>query len=183
VSANATLLAMCLVSLALHAAASRLHFVSPAGTPPGMRGIACLFLVCGAMNVSVLASASIDWRLAAVALGLYVVALALFLAAIHANRAQPLSVVFSRDQPTHLVAIGPYRLMRHPFYGSYCLTWLAGAIGAFSPVLLTCALVMFIVYVRAARFEERKFLSSSLAREYARYRATTGVFAPRTARR
>ena len=54
--------------------------------------------------------------LAAIALLVYGKALALFWSSIYVNRTEPLSVAFNNDQPGHLIAHGPYRHIRHPFY-------------------------------------------------------------------
>ena len=115
---------------------------------------------------------------ALIAASLYGTGLALFWWAIRSNRAHPLSAVFSRDLPEHLMDRGPYRFVRHPFYCSYLLTWIAGFVGTGQIWLLPTAAVMFAVYLRAAHLEEKKFTQSSLAVDYERYRSRTGLFLP-----
>jgi protein-S-isoprenylcysteine O-methyltransferase Ste14 len=115
---------------------------------------------------------------AVVAMALYLGALGLFWWALSANRAKPLSAVFSPDLPIHLTQAGPYRFIRHPFYASYLLTWVAGVIASGYPWLLLTVVVMGIIYLRAAQTEERKFSASPLARQYEFYRSRTGLFTP-----
>jgi protein-S-isoprenylcysteine O-methyltransferase Ste14 len=117
------------------------------------------------------------WRFAA-ALALYAFSLALFWWCIGVNRGRPLSLAFSADPPRHLVAAGPYALVRHPFYASYLLCWAAGALAAGEPLLIATVLGMGWLYHRAALAEEAKFAASPLAGEYARYAARTKRYVP-----
>ena len=162
--------------------AIRRFFVAPGEPQAGMRAIAGL----GAAS-ALLQLAALSWRVAtplpfgpfqAVGLALFVVALSLFWAAVWANRPKPLTLAFSADTPQHLVAWGPYRRIRHPFYTAYLAAWIAGAFSAGAPELLLTAVAMGMLYVRAARSEEAKFARSPLANEYAAYRRRTGMFWP-----
>lgn len=117
--------------------------------------------------------------MAAVALILFCTSFALFWICIRVNREKPFSVAFSADQPEHLMTHGPYRYIRHPFYASYSLGWIASIIATGQPWLLLSLLVMGTIYYRAAAAEERKFASSNLAAVYADYRRRTGMFIPR----
>ena len=112
-------------------------------------------------------------------LGLYLISLALFWLAIRVNRKKPLSTAFSLDQPEHITRRGPYRFVRHPFYSSYLLAWISGAIGSAQAWLWLTVLAMVVIYYLAARMEEQKFMASSLAEEYTQYRYRTGMFIPR----
>jgi protein-S-isoprenylcysteine O-methyltransferase Ste14 len=156
----------------------RHFFVQPAGLTTGMQVTKWFGLIFSVLHLSLLLFHPLpaeDGRLAA---ALYLASLGLFWWAIHTNRAKPLSAVFSPDPPLHLVKRGPYRWIRHPFYTSYLLTWSAGVV-ATGRVWLICSLViMTIIYWRAARQEEAKFLRSALASVYAAYRSRTGLFAP-----
>ena len=121
----------------------------------------------------------IGWAPGMAALGLYVLSLAAFWWAVASHARQPPSHAFSADLPEALVRHGPYRLVRHPFYASYLLTWSAAFVATQAwPLLLPLAL-MSAIYVRAAHQEERKFEASPLAGHYAEYRARTGMFLPR----
>jgi protein-S-isoprenylcysteine O-methyltransferase Ste14 len=108
----------------------------------------------------------------------FVAALGLFWWAVRANKAKPLSVAYSRDSPQHLMQDGPYRLIRHPFYSSYCLCWIAGPIVAGQPLMWVAILLLFPFYFLAAKAEETKFLRSSLAEDYRLYKKRTGMFFP-----
>ena len=80
--------------------------------------------------------------------------------------------------PAHLMTTGPYRVVRHPFYCSYLLVWLAGLVATAKWWLALTVAIMVAIYLRAARFEERKFLDSALARHYRDYQARTGQLVP-----
>ncbi|MEP7341031.1 MAG: isoprenylcysteine carboxylmethyltransferase family protein [Acidobacteriota bacterium] len=118
---------------------------------------------------------------ALVGLLLYCASFALFWVCIRINRAAPLSIAFSTDKPAHLITRGPYRYVRHPFYASYSLAWMAGIVAGRQPWLLISLLAMGAIYYRAAALEERKFASGNLAAAYEEYRRHTGMFIPRLA--
>jgi protein-S-isoprenylcysteine O-methyltransferase Ste14 len=154
-------------------------FSQPAGLTTGMKVIS----VCGAVFAilhlaAILLAPAIPANRGATGGFLYVLALGLFWWAIRANSPRPLSAAFSPDSPQHLVERGPYRWMRHPFYCSYLLTWLAGVIASGMIWLIPTVVVMLAIYVRAARMEEEKFTHSPLASKYERYRAHTGLLLP-----
>lgn len=116
---------------------------------------------------------------AALALFIFCVSFVLFWSCIRVNRERPFSLAFSTDKPQHLMARGPYRVVRHPFYLSYSLGWIAGIIASGRAWLLLSLAVMGTIYYRAAVAEERKFASSRLAAAYADYQRRTGMFIPR----
>jgi len=122
------------------------------------------------------------WRYA-VALPLYVVSLTMFWCCVRINRAQPLSLAFSNDRPAHIVTRGPYAWVRHPFYLSYLLCWIAGALATGQWALLATVALMGWIYRRAAVKEEAKFTASPLAEEYRRYALRAGRFVPTPWRR
>ncbi|HET9647912.1 MAG TPA: isoprenylcysteine carboxylmethyltransferase family protein [Microlunatus sp.] len=105
-------------------------------------------------------------------------ALALFWSSIRVNREQPLSLSFSTDRPDHLITRGPYRLIRHPFYLSYLLAWSAAPVATRRWWVGVGPVIMAVLYRRAARFEEAKFLASPLAECYRDYQRSTGMFLP-----
>jgi protein-S-isoprenylcysteine O-methyltransferase Ste14 len=113
------------------------------------------------------------------AVTLYGLALGVFWWTIAAHRIKPLAACFSKNEELHLVQHGPYRFVRHPFYCSYLLAWLAGAVGTLNIWLGLTFVAMFVLYLVAAVDEEKKFASSSLAEEYAHYCGATGRFLPR----
>lgn len=119
-----------------------------------------------------------DARFAA-AMALYAVSLLLFWWCVAVNRTRPLSLAFSTDRPHHLMAEGPYAVIRHPFYLSYMLCWIAGTLASGCWPLAATIAIMGWIYRRAAVAEEAKFAASPLAEAYRRYAAATGRFLPR----
>jgi len=113
------------------------------------------------------------------AASLYVASFSLFWSAVSIHRRRPPTLCYSSDLPEHLIVAGPYRWVRHPFYTAYMLAWLGGIVATRQPWLLLSLLLMSVLYVRAARLEERKFAASPLATEFADYRNRTGMFLPR----
>lgn len=132
-----------------------------------------------AANLQVLiAHGPIGWQPGVLALAFYGIAFAGFWWAIATHRHRPPTHAFSSDDPVDLVCRGPYRVVRHPFYSSYLITWSAALIATRELVLLAPLGVMTVIYWRAARLEERKFDGSRLAAQYRAYRARTGMFLP-----
>ncbi|WP_293371234.1 isoprenylcysteine carboxylmethyltransferase family protein [Nevskia sp.] len=116
------------------------------------------------------------------ALLLGAMSLSLFWWAIRTNRRRPLSFAFSDDLPEHLVCDGPYRCIRHPFYTAYLLGWLITPVATRELLMLVPFAVMTVIYIAAARVEERKFEATRLGEAYARYRGVAGMFWPRVRR-
>ncbi len=171
-----TLLLCCLASFGW---AVQKFFVRPEQITPGLRMTLLAGVIFAALHFAVIFQ-TLVWSEAAVmaAAILYCAALSIFWWTISANRAKPLSACFSRNEELHLVQDGPYRFVRHPFYCSYLLTWLAGAVGTLNFWLGVTFLIMFVLYLTAARQEESKFATGPLAEAYARYRRSTGRFLP-----
>ena len=155
-------------------------FVQPSGNTPGMRVTKACSGIFALLHLAAILSAKNSSPLTfCVAVALYGTALALFWWAIATHRQNRLSAVFSSDLPTELVDRGPYRYVRHPFYSSYLLTWLAGVPASGMLWLLGTFVVMFAIYLKAARMEEDKFRRSNLAAAYDAYRSQTGQFFPK----
>jgi protein-S-isoprenylcysteine O-methyltransferase Ste14 len=110
---------------------------------------------------------------------LLLAAISLFWWSVHTCRSRPLTAIGQNDQPAHLLQAGPYGAVRHPFYASYTLFWIAGWVASGSTIAMIGAATMLCVYVTAARCEEHKFGRSPLASEYAQYRRRTGMLVPR----
>ena len=154
-------------------------FYKPSGDSSGMRVIRLCGTLFGFLHLTaILATPDAVGRRALAAALLYAVSIGLFYWAIRANGQRSLSAAFSPDAPAHLVDWGPYGWVRHPFYCSYLLTWIAGYVATGRWWLLPTVAVMIFVYDRAAKMEEAKFAASSLRGEYARYCAVTGRFFP-----
>lgn len=170
------LLAGCLFSFAW---AMRRFFLQPAGLTPGMQAIKYCGIAFGLLHFAAIAATPGVSTLRGVAgAALYLCALSLFWWAIRASQARPLSAAFSPDLPGHLVAHGPYKLIRHPLYCSYLLCWLAGWLVTARIWVAPTVAAMLVVYLAAARQEEKKFMRSPLAESYSRYRGQTGLLIP-----
>jgi protein-S-isoprenylcysteine O-methyltransferase Ste14 len=118
-----------------------------------------------------------SWQMAAAAT-LYLASGWLFLCARRACGAHRLSSIHQQDQPVHIVASGPFGRIRHPFYSSYLLFWLAGFVAGSGASTAAVVLVMALIYLRAARAEEAKFAASRLCQAYRDYARQTGLFVP-----
>jgi protein-S-isoprenylcysteine O-methyltransferase Ste14 len=136
-------------------------------------------------SLSIFASLFLTWylpqpdpRLAITSVVLFVFANVLFWWAYAIVRATPLDFAFSKSNPNFLVKTGPYRWVRHPFYVSYTCAWIAACFATQSPVFVVVPVFMFALYLKAARAEERIFLQSALASEYAQYQWQTPMFFP-----
>jgi protein-S-isoprenylcysteine O-methyltransferase Ste14 len=157
----------------------RRFFQQPAGAVPGMKLISFCGLVFSILHlIAILLASSAGTRWRTTGAALYLCSLLLFWWALSSNRKKPLSAAFSPDAPSHLVQHGPYRFIRHPFYTSYLLAWTAGVFAAANLWLIPTVLVMLVIYLRAARFEEAKFSATALGPEYSSYRSSTGLFIP-----
>lgn len=113
---------------------------------------------------------------------LIVIGILLFWHCVKVTRERKLTLAFSEDSPEHIYQIGPYGYVRHPFYLAYLLAYFGMAIAANDVWLYLTAVVMYVLYYYAARFEEAKFEKSHLAGHYAEYRRSTGMFLPRMRR-
>lgn len=154
-------------------------FRRPDGIQPGMRAISVLGNLggFGYLILPFVTRPATPGEQGA-GLGLYLLALALFWWTVAANRSKPLSLAYSHDLPEHLVTHGPYAWIRHPFYASYTLAWLAGPVATGAWWLFPFVTLMIGLYWRAATQEEAKFLASPFTEAYQRYRARTGMLIP-----
>lgn len=103
----------------------------------------------------------------------------LFWRAISASREAKLRLAFDEEGPRGLVTVGPYRMVRHPFYTSYLIFWAGWALALWTPVALLPLVIIVTIYTFAAVIEERKFAATHMAADYAEYRKATGFFWPR----
>src|SRR5690348_13423420 len=96
-----------------------------------------------------------NWAIAGIAM--YVAATLLFLSALEAARRVPLPRTFVDDpMPKALLTTGPFALVRHPFYISYALAWLAAPVATHGPVVTLFSVMAIGVYIAAAIREERQ---------------------------
>ena len=185
---TAALASACFVYFAWGIAA---HFRREGPMPAGMRAIGFANLACfawflggqvaqlrrGAPPRTGAHAASAALAHAASA-ALMVAAAALFRWTVAVNRARPLTLAFSPDQPSFVQRSGPYAHVRHPFYLSYVVFWAGTALASDSLAHWLAPAILALLYYRAASAEEAKFACSSLAEEYGAYRATTGMLLP-----
>jgi protein-S-isoprenylcysteine O-methyltransferase Ste14 len=82
----------------------------------------------------------------------------------------------TRRTDTHLIAAGPYALIRHPIYSGVLLMMIGTAVGLF-PMWWLVAIASGIYFTLSARLEE-KFMTSRFPVEYPAYRARTKMFVP-----
>jgi protein-S-isoprenylcysteine O-methyltransferase Ste14 len=158
-------------------------FVKKGQPSPKLNLLSVLALVAAISQTgAIVSSANVAGATVLPGVVLYLGSLSLFFWTARTVKAQPLSLAFSPDVPEHLHAAGPYRWVRHPFYSSYLLAYVAGWVLCREHWLLAVIAVMTWVYVDAARTEERKFASSQLADGYQHYRDGTGMFLPRVKR-
>lgn len=102
----------------------------------------------------------------------------LFLWAVRTVYRDRLTAAFSDDLPRELIAAGPYRWVRNPFYLSYLLAYVHAAVASRSPWAVVPLLLMAGIYGTAAVLEERKFACSDFAEAYRAYARRTGRFLP-----
>jgi len=126
-----------------------------------------------------LAPASWGTPLALAAVVLNVASLALMFFAWGTHRVPLAHFHQPDDAPAHVVTYGAYRRIRHPFYTSYLLLYLAAAL--LFPHWVTLALLGYMVVIlnRTAAGEERRLAASEFGTEYRAYMARTGRFVPR----
>lgn len=136
-----------------------------------------VLVLLGFIGVVVLPIRSDTW--VAVAIGMYTLAIAIFLAAIEAAKRTRLQRSFvDHPLPDRLITDGPYKWVRHPFCTGYLLGALAGPVGIDHRGMFLIALPLAVISVAAAVREERVWLSGSRADEYRDYRRRTGMFIP-----
>lgn len=110
---------------------------------------------------------------------MYAGSLALFLAALEAARRVPMTRTFVYTPKCDTILTkGPYKIIRHPIYLSYALTWFAAPVATHSIVLGITAVFMTTCYVISAREEERILASGPRGPEYAEFLKRTWRMIP-----
>jgi protein-S-isoprenylcysteine O-methyltransferase Ste14 len=97
----------------------------------------------------------------------------------HSNRQRPLQFAFSSSSPKHFNQLGPYRFVRHPFYSSYCATWLSSIFATGDIMICLLAIGLMLMYWIAAKQEESAFLASEFSSDYQSYINKTNRFVPK----
>lgn len=154
------------------------HFRSVGPMPAGMRMIGAVsFVAMVVFTWSVLAAPlSSIWPAAPV---LSAGALALFGWAVATTRNTEFAVAFTQVQPAALVTRGPFRYVRHPFYTSYLIFWLATGVATTSVICWIGPAILLACYIVAAQREERLISRGRFGAEYASYASRTGILLPR----
>ena len=83
------------------------------------------------------------------------------------------------DAPAQIVTWGPYKYVRHPFYTSFLLAFIATVLAFPHPLTLACLLYSFIALSVTAIREERRLAKSEFGDEYRQYMSASGRFFPR----
>lgn len=166
------------VSLVVQAGASRIIFGAPKGLSGRGIGVMVWFLLCGVAQLRQLMKSEISPLQMGLSVAAYAAGLLLFQISCRANQQRKLSVAYAGDEPNMLLQNGPYRYIRHPYYASYLVMWAAGLIASPTPLLFALFFLTVLLYRHAARYEEQKFLASSIAHSYREYKCRTGAFIP-----
>jgi protein-S-isoprenylcysteine O-methyltransferase Ste14 len=128
--------------------------------------------------------ASLTWHGHEAALGTalgsmgFALSILLFWWTVATTKPRPPALAHSDIDPDIIYTEGPYAYVRHPFYLSYVIFWIATALAAGSWQWAP-AIILVFWYLRLAKGEERRFRSSALSTAYDAYRGRTGMFLPR----
>jgi protein-S-isoprenylcysteine O-methyltransferase Ste14 len=157
--------------------AVRGHFRLQRRMPPGMQVVSLASLAAMAWFLArMLSGGVVTFWMAPVAM--IAAAFVLFWWTVKVTRPRRLTLAFDDDLPIFLQQGGPYRRIRHPFYASYILFWIATSLATPGLLPWIVPIAFGATYVVAATKEEAKFMASPLALDYARYRSTTGMLLP-----
>ncbi len=161
--------------------ARRCFFRLSPETPRNRLGLRLAGPVLGVTMIVLIASnhghASLLMR--SIATAFFVFSTILFWLTVRVYEAARPSIAGTPGAPPHIITTGPYGFIRHPFYVSYMLYWLACAFAAPGAIGACVALVMLILYIRVATAEESALLQSQVGDQYAEYAKSTGMFVPR----
>ena len=157
--------------------ATRQHFESKS-YPVGMYVISALSLVGLATFLWFAFRNSLVFT--GLSLALILAAQILFVWAIrHSRKARLTLALDDQMQSETIIKTGPWRYMRHPFYASYMIFWLACALAAQNLISVIVFLTLSGIYTYSALREERALSSGPLRHDYIAYRDTVGFFYPR----
>jgi protein-S-isoprenylcysteine O-methyltransferase Ste14 len=157
--------------------ATKQHFKSDA-YPVGMYLISALSLA-GLMTF-LFHAFRYELVFAGVTLGLILAAQALFVWSIRHSRTAGLTLALDTEmQSQKIIKTGPWRYMRHPFYASYLVFWLACALATQNIISVIVFLTLAGIYTYSGLKEERALSSGPLRKDYIAYRDTVGFFYPR----
>jgi protein-S-isoprenylcysteine O-methyltransferase Ste14 len=173
------LLAVALAAAIIIAVALQDFFLDARANTPPLRALQDLGVAIAVTHFGVIVlrgSAGPNWAIAGIAM--YVTATLLFLSSLEAARRVPLPRTFVDDpMPKALITRGPFAVIRHPFYVSYSLAWLAAPVATHGPMAALLGLVAIGIYAAAARREERA-LENRFGEAYRTYKHGTGMVVP-----
>ena len=118
------------------------------------------------------------WGVALGCVGL-LASLALFEWSVRATGTEFFSWAMSQDMPQFVFDRGPYAYVRNPFYASYLASYIAAAVALQTGIAYAVVVVMGVLFLGVALFEEKKFARSPVKDQYAQYLRRTGRFLPR----
>ena len=172
------LLAVAAATAVIFAVALQDFFIDSRNNPRirALQDVGVGFAVVHFFGLILLGSAGPRW--AAAGIVMYVLAALLFLSALEsARRVQLPRTLVDDPMPAALLTTGPFAFVRHPFYISYSLAWLAAPVANHGSMITVFGLVAIATYVVAARREERQ-LEAHFGDAYRAYRAKTGLLLP-----
>lgn len=167
------------LTFSLFGLALRVVFASRGEQQTATRLVVVVGTACSGLHVYLLATVPLQPTYAALGAVFYLSACALFLWTAHSVRGRDFRLAYAPSKPIEVFARGPYRWVRHPFYLSYTIAWLAGVVALSEPRLVPTLAIMLAFYVGAAYLEERQMLRGPTARAYRTYRRHVGVLLPR----
>lgn len=177
------LLAVALATAIIIAVALQDFFLESRVNDPKIRALQDLGVGIAVTHFGILmlrGSIGPNWAIAGIAM--YVAATLLFLSALEAARRVPLPRTFVDDPPPKaLITGGPFALVRHPFYISYSVAWLAAPVATHGPLITLFSLIAIAIYVVAARREEKQ-LEERFGEAYRAYKRGTSMLVPSLAR-
>jgi protein-S-isoprenylcysteine O-methyltransferase Ste14 len=83
------------------------------------------------------------------------------------------------EVPPAVCDAGPYQYVRHPFYLSYMVAFVAVAVAFPSFIVSGVCLLNIGLFVYMALDDERELLASTLGADYRAFRGRVGMFVPR----
>lgn len=85
----------------------------------------------------------------------------------------------NNDAPKSIVSWGAYRYIRHPFYASFILAFVAAFLYSPQPFTIGCLVYGILILNSTAAREESRLCQSDFGEEYKEYMSKTGRFLPR----
>lgn len=159
-------------------AAMRLYFRQGAAKRPNYAMSIVSLSVVGYHGYCLFRNMSMSWIPLSGSFVLLITSNLLFWSAIISHGSNRPAVVFGESLPNHLVTVGPYRFIRHPFYLAYILGFLGSSIASGFLLQYVTTILIFLLYNLAAQKEENSLLSSSFSEIYSHYLKKTWRWCP-----